>query len=88
MAFSVATVIEPKILIVDEVLAVGDAAFQRKCEARIHEMLQSATTLLFVSHDRYIIERLCNKALWLRKGEAVMAGSAKEVCDAYEEFYK
>jgi len=87
MAFSVATVVRPKILIVDEVLAVGDAAFQRKCEIRIHEMLKSATTMLLVSHDSGLIERLCEKALWLRKGEAVMSGSAKEVCAAYWEFY-
>jgi len=88
MAFSVATVVNPKILIVDEILAVGDAAFQLKCETRIHKMLESATTLLLVSHNRGMIERLCNKALWLRKGEAVMAGDAKEVCAAYEEYYK
>jgi lipopolysaccharide transport system ATP-binding protein len=88
MAFSVATVVRPEILIVDEVLAVGDAAFQRKCENRIHEMLQSATTLLLVSHDSSMIERLCTKALWLRKGEAVMTGSAKEVCAAYEDYYE
>jgi len=88
MAFSVATVVKPKILIVDEVLAVGDAAFQRKCEARIHEMLQSATTMLLVSHDSSMVERLCNKALWLRKGEVVMTGNAKEVCAAYAEYYK
>jgi len=88
MAFSVATVVKPKILIVDEVLAVGDAAFQRKCETRIHEMLQSATTMLLVSHDSGMIERLCDKALWLRKGEVVMTGDAKEVCAAYGEFYK
>jgi lipopolysaccharide transport system ATP-binding protein len=88
MAFSVATVVKPKILIVDEVLAVGDAAFHRKCESRIHEMLQSATTMLLVSHDGSMIERLCNKALWLRKGEAVMTGNAKEVCEAYAEYYQ
>jgi lipopolysaccharide transport system ATP-binding protein len=88
MAFSVATVVKPEILIVDEVLAVGDAAFQRKCEARIHEMLQCATTMLLVSHDSSMVERLCNKALWLRKGEVVMTGDAKEVCAAYGEFYK
>ena len=88
MAFSVATVVNPEILVVDEVLAVGDAAFQRKCETRIREMLQCATTLLLVSHDNSMVERLCEKALWLRKGEAVMTGSAKEVCAAYAEYYK
>jgi len=88
MAFSVATVVKPKILIIDEVLSVGDAAFRRKCENRIREMLENATTLLLVSHSRSMIESLCNKALWLRDGEAVMAGDAKEVCAAYERYYK
>ena len=88
MAFSVATVVNPEILIVDEVLAVGDAAFQRKCADRIQEMLRNATTLLLVSHDSGMIERLCEKALWLRKGEVVMSGAAKEVCAAYAEYYK
>jgi lipopolysaccharide transport system ATP-binding protein len=88
MAFSVATVVNPEILIVDEVLSVGDAAFQRKCETRIHEMLRSATTLLLVSHDSNMIKRLCTKALWLRKGEAVMTGDVQEVCAAYAEYYK
>ena len=88
MAFSVATVVRPEILIVDEVLSVGDAAFQRKCETRIHEMLQSATTLLLVSHDSNMIKRLCTNALWLRKGEAVMTGGVQEVCAAYAEYYK
>jgi lipopolysaccharide transport system ATP-binding protein len=88
MAFAIATVVEPEILIVDEVLSVGDAAFRQKCEKRIHEMLQRATTLLLVSHSQDTVERLCEKALWLNKGEAVMTGSAKEVCAAYEESYK
>jgi len=88
MAFAVATVVKPEILIVDEVLSVGDAAFQQKCEKRIHEMLHNATTLLLVSHSKDTVERLCDKALWLRRGEVVMTGNAKEVCTAYEEFYK
>ncbi|MCL1813456.1 MAG: ABC transporter ATP-binding protein [Treponema sp.] len=88
MAFSVATVVRPEILVVDEVLAVGDAAFKRKCENKIQEMLKSATTLLLVSHSNDQIERLCEKALWLRKGKAVMTGGAKEVCAAYAEYYQ
>ena len=88
MAFAIATVVKPEILIVDEVLSVGDAAFRQKCEKRIREMLESATTLLLVSHSKDTVEGLCDKALWLRKGEAVMIGNAKEVCAAYEEFYK
>ena len=88
IAFAIATVVNPEILIVDEVLAVGDAAFQRKCESRIHEMLKNAATLLFVSHDNAMVERLCEKALWLRHGEVVMTGNSKEVCKAYAEYYR
>ena len=88
MAFSIATAVKPDILIVDEVLSVGDAAFQRKCENRIDEMLQNGTTLLLVSHSSATVERLCKNALWLRDGETVMAGAAKEVCAAYAEYYK
>jgi len=88
MAFSVATVVKPEILIVDEALSVGDAAFQRKCANRIQEMLQGNVTLLFVSHSNNMVEQLCEKAIWLRKGEAVMTGSAKEVCAAYADYYK
>jgi len=87
MAFAVATAVKPEILIVDEALAVGDAAFQRKCESRIQEMLQGSTTLLLVSHSNSMVEKLCDKALWLRKGEVVMSGNAKEVCAAYAEYY-
>jgi lipopolysaccharide transport system ATP-binding protein len=88
MAFAIATVVEPEILIVDEVLSVGDAAFRHKCEKRIHEMLENNTTLLLVSHSKSMVENLCEKALWLRKGEAVMTGSAVEVCTAYEDYFK
>jgi lipopolysaccharide transport system ATP-binding protein len=88
IAFAIATVVNPEILIVDEVLAVGDAAFQRKCKDRIHEMIKSSTTLLLVSHDNSIIKELCEKAIWLRKGELVMAGGSQEVCDAYAQYYE
>jgi lipopolysaccharide transport system ATP-binding protein len=88
MGFAVSMVVEPEILIIDEVLAVGDAAFQRKCEKRIHEMLESATTLLFVSHSNEMVQRLCKNAIWMREGEIVMSGKADEVCDAYSDYYK
>ena len=88
MAFSIATVVKPKILIIDEVLAVGDIAFQRKCINKMHEMISDSTTLLYVSHDNGIIKQLCQNALWLRKGEVVMSGNATEVCDAYEKYYE
>ena len=88
LAFGIATAVRPEILIVDEVLAVGDAAFRRKCEERMQKMLQGAVTLLLVSHSSGAIEKLCEKALWLRDGEVAMSGNAKEVCAAYEDYYK
>ena len=88
LAFAIATVVRPEILIVDEVLAVGDEAFQRKCINRMHEIINEAATLLFVSHDNSIVKQLCDKAIWLRKGEIVMSGSSTEVCDAYSKYYE
>jgi ABC-type polysaccharide/polyol phosphate transport system ATPase subunit len=88
MGFAVAAVVDPEILIVDEVLAVGDMAFQAKCEKRIQEMLEHATTLLLVSHDNGLVQRLCKKAVWLQQGEIVMSGEAGEVCNAYAEHYR
>jgi lipopolysaccharide transport system ATP-binding protein len=88
LGFAVATLVLPEIMIVDEVLAVGDAAFQRKCEKRIHEMLENMVTLIFVSHDSEAIKRLCKNTIWMRQGEIVMTGDAEEVCKAYAEYYK
>jgi len=88
MAFSVATVVKPEILIIDEALSVGDAAFQRKCSIRIQEMLQGNTTLILVSHDNTTIENLCENAIWLRNGELVLSGKSHEVCTAYSEYFK
>jgi lipopolysaccharide transport system ATP-binding protein len=87
MGFSIATVMQPEILIVDEVLSVGDASFQRKCEKRIHEMLGNNVTLIFVSHDSSLLQRLCKKALWVREGEIVLAGNSEEICRAYADYY-
>jgi ABC-type polysaccharide/polyol phosphate transport system ATPase subunit len=84
LAFALSTLVKPDILIVDEVLAVGDIAFQKKCEKRMKEMLAGGTTLLYVSHDDTSVRNLCKKALWLKKGGMVMMGDAEEVCAAYE----
>ena len=84
LGFSIATMVKPDILVVDEVLAVGDAAFQKKCMDRMHEMLEGGTTLLFVSHSNKAVRSMCKNALWLDHGEIRMIGSADEVCDAYE----
>lgn len=83
LGFAVATMVDPEILICDEVLAVGDYQFRKKCNERMEEMLSGGTTLLFVSHDINAVKRLCTHALWLDKGEVIMSGNAQEVCDAY-----
>lgn len=88
LAFAISTVIKPDILIVDEVLSVGDAAFQRKCKNRMNEIIQGSSTLLFVSHNNEMVEELCEKAIWIRKGELVMTGTSKEVCEAYSKYYE
>ncbi len=83
LGFSVATMVKPEILIVDEVLAVGDYKFQQKCMKRMRELLDGGTTLLFVSHSIDQVRKLCDHAVWLDHGEARMIGDANEVCDAY-----
>lgn len=83
LGFSVATVVNPDILIVDEVLSVGDAKFKKKCNTRMSEMLGSNTTLLYVSHNIKSVLNLCDHAIWLDKGVMRMAGPVEEVCKAY-----
>jgi lipopolysaccharide transport system ATP-binding protein len=83
LAFSVALNLEPRILIIDEVLAVGDQAFQEKCFEKIFEFRNSGKTLLCVSHSAPILLRLCDRALWLDRGELMMDGKAAEVLQAY-----
>jgi lipopolysaccharide transport system ATP-binding protein len=84
LAFSVATAIRPSILIVDEALAVGDIAFQRKCFARIEQYREKGTTLLFVSHDLETIKKLCDKAILLNQGKIDCFDFPKIVCERYE----
>ena len=76
LGFAIATIVRPEILIVDEVLAVGDAAFQEKCQKRMQEMLAGGTTLLFVSHSIEDVKTLCDHAIWLNKGHVMMQGNA------------
>ena len=85
LGFSVATMVRPEILIVDEILAVGDYKFRQKCEQRMTEMLSGGTTLLYVSHNINEVKRLCDHAIWIDKGIARMQGEVNEVCDAYME---
>ena len=83
LGFAIATVVRPEILIVDEILAVGDIAFQKKCEQRMSEMMSGGTTLLYVSHSYKSVKSICTHALWLDKGEEKMRGDVNTVCDAY-----
>ena len=83
LGFSIATMVKPDILIVDEILAVGDYKFLQKCEKRMNEMLSGGTTLLYVSHSIEEVKRLCDHALWIDKGVTRMQGEALQVCEAY-----
>lgn len=83
LAFSIATVVKPEILIVDEILSVGDAQFQEKSKKRMLELMSGGTTVLFVSHSIEQVREMCKRVVWLEYGNVKMAGSASEVCDAY-----
>ena len=86
LGFSVATIVSSEILIVDEVLSVGDAAFQAKCEDRMGKLLSNGTTLVFVSHSADQVKKLCQKAVWLEHGVIQQMGNCAEICDAYATF--
>lgn len=86
LGFAIATVIRPDILICDEVLSVGDYAFQQKCEKRMNEMRDAGTTLMYVSHSIDSVRQVCDHALWLDHSHEMMQGEVKEVTDAYMSF--
>lgn len=86
LAFSMATVVEPEILIVDEILSVGDIAFQQKSESKMRSMIKGGTTVLFVSHDIKQIRELCNRVVWLDNGQIKMIGDTKKVCDEFQNY--
>ncbi len=85
LAFSIATVVNPEILIVDEILSVGDIKFQEKSKNKMMEMINGGTTVLYVSHSLESIMELCNRVIWLDHGEIVKIGDAKKIC---KEYYK
>ena len=85
LAFAIATSGTPDILIVDEVLSVGDFHFQEKCEARIQNMRDHGTTILFVSHSLEQVKKICNKMAWLEKGHLKMFGNTEDICDIYAQ---
>ena len=85
LAFSIASVVQPEILIVDEILAVGDVAFQEKSFHRMKELMSGGATVLFVSHDLEKIEEMCDKVIWLDHGKVIMFGDTDDVCTAYRK---
>lgn len=85
LGFSIATVVEPEILILDEVLSVGDKRFRKKCEARIQSMFDKGVTVLFVSHSTDQVLRMCNKGILLEKGKLIAQGEVEDIVDLYDE---
>lgn len=85
LAFSIATVVNPEILIVDEILSVGDMRFQEKSKKKMMSMINGGTTVLYVSHSIKSIKDICTKAVWIEHGEVQMIGDVDKVCDAYYE---
>ena len=85
LAFSIATVVDPEILIVDEILSVGDIKFQEKSKNKMMEMIKGGTTVLYVSHSLESIEELCDRVVWLEHGTLIKVGNTKEIC---KEYYK
>ena len=86
LAFSIASLVQPDILILDEVLSVGDGAFRKKSEAKMREIIQGGATTILVSHSVQQVRELCNKVLWLEKGEQVAFGETGILCDLYQRF--
>lgn len=85
LAFSIASVVQPEILIVDEILAVGDVAFQEKSFNRMKELMSGGATVLFVSHNIDKIEEMCHKVIWIEKGKVVKIGETKTILDEYRQ---
>lgn len=85
LAFSIATVVQPEILIVDEILSVGDAQFQEKSKRRMMELMGGGTTVLFVSHSIEQVKEMCRRVVWLENGKMVRMGDAKTVCETYQK---
>lgn len=83
LAFSIATVVDPEILIVDEILSVGDIKFQEKSKNKMMELIKGGTTVLYVSHSLESIKDLCTRVIWLEHGEIVKIGNTEEICDEY-----
>ena len=89
LAFSIASLVNPDILILDEVLSVGDGAFREKSEAKMKSIINGGATTILVSHSIHQVRSMCNKVLWLHKGEQIAFGdNVEEICNEYETFLK
>ena len=86
LAFSLASMVHPDILVLDEVLSVGDIAFQKKSSQKMKELIYSGITTILVSHSMSQIRSICNKVLWIEQGEMMGIGNTKEICDKYERY--
>ena len=86
LAFSLASMVSSDILVLDEVLSVGDIAFKKKSEQRMLDLINSGVTTILVSHSMAQIREMCTQVLWLEKGEMKGIGDTKEICDAYEQY--
>lgn len=86
LAFSIASLVNPDILILDEVLSVGDGAFKKKSEAKMKEIIAGGATTILVSHSLEQVREMCNKVLWLDKGKQVAFGGTREICDKYQKY--
>lgn len=86
LAFSLASMVHPDILVLDEVLSVGDIAFQKKSSQKMKELIYSGITTILVSHSMSQIRSICNKVLWIEQGEMMGIGNTKEICDKYEKY--
>jgi len=86
LAFSIASLVQPDILILDEVLSVGDGAFRKKSEAKMREIIQGGATTILVSHSIHQVQEMCNKVLWLDKGEQIAFGNADILCELYQQY--
>ena len=86
LAFSIASLVQPDILILDEVLSVGDGGFRKKSEEKMREIISNGTTTILVSHSLQQVRELCNKVLWLEKGQQIMFGDTQVICNLYQQY--
>ena len=88
LAFSTAIMLDPEILLIDEVIGVGDSAFQKKCKDAILEKIQQDRTVILVTHSSGLVKQICDRVVWIHRGEQKAVGDTKEIVEQYDEFMK